>query len=189
MVDFNTLIPFLVKAKLTLKEYMGLYLKYVKKNRLLKQYRVNVLQGKKRFFTNEERNKLIDLGYLVKDDTREGDFYVLGDTFLDLFVDCYVAGGEFWIKYPAFIQIKGRNAPLKAADKNSIVRMYWNAISRSRHEHNEVMKDLEYGKEHDYIKCNIKDFLNGEMWLDIREVRTGDNEDNIINHNLNDNEF
>src|SRR5690606_6633108 len=91
---------------------------------------------------------------------------------LNVFVNERQATDEVYDAYPVFVlSDKGVNIPLKTMDKEIFKKIYIGKIQGSVREHNEVLKDIAYGIEHDMLKMGINKFLVAEHWKSLRKLR------------------
>ncbi len=126
-----------------------------------------ILNLKQTMFPIEVKEKLVPKGYLEK----VGEKYALTDKFLDLFVGEFIAGQELIEEYPSFAVINNSNIPLKTESRMLLRELYWKTINGVRIEHEEVMKDVQYGIQQNLINQNIRKFIESEFWRDIRKLR------------------
>jgi hypothetical protein len=56
-------------------------------------------------------------------------------------------------------------------DKYEFALLYVKRINYLVEEHLEVLKDLEFGKNHNLIKSNIQNFTKSESWKEVRKIR------------------
>jgi hypothetical protein len=173
MLDVNELVPFLVKIGLTPTEFIILHMKYMKKMRLLKVYKNKFAKKNEGILTMKSKQKIIELGYMEKDDTREGEFYLLTEKFEALYMnkEMFIEAYELWDLYPAFTSIKGGNAPLMNVDKIAWCMQYYEAINGLKNEHEQVMLDTKFGIENGLIKVKISDYVLSRFWTKIRAIR------------------
>lgn len=190
MIDEKHLVPFLVKNKLTIEEFFVLHLKYLEQKMLLTTYKRGLYKDNANgILSIASKQKLIRLGYLVKDETTEKDRYHIGDAFKAFYADEYTIGNELWNAYPAFTSINGKNAPLKSTNKQGLRKKYFKAIGGLKAEHDLVMQDLKFGVDGGYIKNKIVDFVDGEMWADLRNIRLNEGGKNSVTTTNDDYDF
>ena len=101
----------------------------------------------------------------------ERNEYVISTKFLDLFTDKFTATDEIFDTYPSFVKSNGVEIPLTAMDRNVFANMYMSAIQGNVEEHREVLKDIEYAKEHKLLTFGIEKFVTSRIWIKIREKR------------------
>jgi len=174
MIDVKRLIPHLVKMQLTADEFLILHLKYLNEKGLMRLYKNTFRREEKGVLTNVQRQRVIELGYMKKDDSVEHDAYFLTPKFLNFYVDEYTCGNELWDLYPAFVKIDGKNAPLMKADKAGLRGQYFNIIGGLKSEHEEVILDTKFGIDNNMISIKIVDYVRSEFWSKIRPIRLGD---------------
>lgn len=172
MLNIEKLMPFLIDIELTVDEFLILHLKHLNRKTLLNAYKRKFFKNKQGILSIEAKQKIVKLGYMEKDDTRDdGDFYYITSKFEKLYVDEFNAGNEFWREYPGFTIIKGKHAPLMNTDKNAFRRLYFNTIEGLKEEHKQILLDVKYGVKHDMINVKIVDFVRSEAWEQIRPLR------------------
>jgi len=176
MINVDTLVPFLIEIGLTANEFIILHLKHHNKVGLLKGYKKKFSKNKENILTVSSKKKIIELGYLEHDDTREGEYYFLTDKFKALYMDknMFFEAYELWDLYPGFTTIKGGNAPLMNTNKTAWLGKYYDAIEGLKGEHEQVMLDTQYGIEHGMIKVKIIDYVESQAWTKIRAIRLGE---------------
>lgn len=175
-MNINQLVPFLCEIGLTPNEFLILHLKYMKKMRLLQAYKKAFAKKSEGILTVKSKQKIIELGYMEKDETREGEYYHLTDKFEALYMSktMFIEAYQLWDMYPAFTSIKGGNAPLMNVDKIAWCLQYYDAINGLKQEHEQVMLDTKYGIENGLIKVKISQYVASQFWTKIRSIRLGD---------------
>lgn len=166
-------VEFITKNKLTQAQFLMLYLMYRKKFECINIYKERVPTGDGTMIGAGAKQDLIDRGFLDKlDDEGNASSYQITDKFLKLFLkDVHEASAQFWDKYPGFISINGVATPLTNMDKYRFALIYGERIDHSVDEHLEVMKDLEFGMQHNLIRSSIENFVKSEGWGKIRQIR------------------
>lgn len=180
MIDIERYVEFIVKHKMTQEQFTFLYLLYYstidkkKAHELVKKYKGWI--GVDKMLSDSAREDLITKELIKRTDhTDKFGSFVIADKFLEAFVDLEQAARESWNLYPGFFK-EDANAPtytLKSFDFERYKRLYSKAINLSYYEHKEVMLDLKYGKENRLLKYKIENFVKGQGWLDIRQLRLG----------------
>lgn len=169
--DITRYIDFIVKHKLTQSQFLMLY--------LIRRKSFSVIEKYKKAFPTEDGTMigliniqdLIDRGFLEKVEDLN---YIVTDKFNNIFLsNHFIAADEFWSLYPGFVNINGKNIPLTNMDKYAFSNIYGERIDYSVDEHNEVIKDIKFGRENNLITSNIENFVRSESWHKIREVRLG----------------
>ncbi|NQY68838.1 MAG: hypothetical protein HRT72_14080 [Flavobacteriales bacterium] len=171
MLNVEKLIPFLIDLELTANEFMLLHLKYLGKKALLRQYKQKFAKENANILTVKFKDKACKLGYIARDETREGYFIYFTDKWKDLYVDEWNAGNALWDLYPGFIKIKGGTAPLTNTDKADWRSLYYRTIEGLKGEHEQIMLDTAYGIEHGMIRVKITAYVRSEAWSKIRPLR------------------
>jgi hypothetical protein len=181
MRTFKGLTKFFIQANISAAEYWALMFVYLRTRDeevpgLLTQYakHFGFQKGSKWvILTIEQKQALVDKGYLTMDTTGA---VALTEKFLNIHIDEYTAGQEFCGVYPPYAVIKGSNIPLKLGNRAEIRKLYWTAINASRKEHNEVLLDIDYGKDKGLLNMNLMNFTQSEGWHDLRTLRLADNQ-------------
>lgn len=174
--DIERYINFLEKNKLTQAQFMMCYLVYRKRYDLAKQFCSIYPTDDGTFIGQSAKEDLIRRNFIIKVDENGGEYlsnYEVSTAFKKAICDKYEVGNQFWDLYPSIITIKGVNYPLTLMDKFDFRNIYLERIGYDLAEHQEVMKDIQYGKDHGLIKCGIEKFLRSENWNSIRKIRKG----------------
>lgn len=181
MIAEDWYVRFLIKHNLTQSQFLFLYLLYKKRKDLIVMY--------KDAFPADDTSMIGE--YLVNDLKRREFFEIdeqgnfkLGEKFLSLFINKYLAAEEIFNIYPKFIHKNGMDIPLTIMDKKSFAGIYYDAIYSSYEEHKEVLLDIEYAKENHLLIIDIEKFVKSHYWKTIRELRNGKEVKNeIVNNN------
>lgn len=166
MFNPDKYIDTLIATGLTERQFLGLYLIYARRKDLALKYSKEVLGGMK-IIPDEEKQKLERDGWLVK----LGTGYHISKKFTDIFVDKHIATDQIFDTYPTFFYHQGVQIPLTAMDRNIFANLYIDYIYGSLEEHEEVLKDIVYGKAEGLLNMGIEKFLKGKVWLAIRKQR------------------
>lgn len=166
-------VDFITKNDLTQAQFLLLYLTYNKKYECIRKYKEAIPTEDGSMIGKRAKQDLIDRGFIKQiNDDEKADSYIITEKFHKLFIkDQFVAGNEFWDKYPGFVKIQGVNTPLTNMDRYAFANLYAGRIDYNVDEHIEVMKDLEFGVRNELIRTSIEKFVKSEGWLKIREVR------------------
>lgn len=167
MILVDRFIPFLAETGLSEREFIILYLTYLRRNDLLSIYKEKVLEGMK-VIPKKELETLVGKGFLKYNSRNE---FILTDKFINLFVDKHVATDDIFEMYPSFVSSNGVEIPLTTMDRNVFANMYINAIQGNLEEHQEVLKDIEFAKEQKFLTFGIEKFVSSRVWLKIRPLR------------------
>lgn len=78
-------------------------------------------------------------------------------------------GAELFEKYPAWLNVNGKLAPLKNIAKkfstlDEFFFAYSSAIKHNPEKHKEVLKILDWAKEHNKVNSGILDFVISHQW-------------------------
>lgn len=184
MILVDRFIPFLIEAKITERQFLLLYLVYLKRNDLISLYKEKYLEGMKAI-PKKEMEDLRVKGFLVFNTRNE---YIISDKFHNMFIDKFSSTDEIFEVYPAFMNHQGVDIPLKAMDRNVFANMYIQAIQANAEEHREVLKDIEFGKDQKLLNFGIEKFVSSRFWLVLREKRLTNNIKVTTNTRV-DNEF
>lgn len=168
MISGRQYIEFLISTGLGQSQFLLCYLIY-------KGYKDEIKMFKEAYPTEDGTmigtfltDDLYKKGWIRKD----GDYIEVTDKFKEHFVKKYYALRELLDAYPPFVEIKGAKIPLIAIDTDRFELIYARKINESYAEHQEVLKDLEWGVKHGYIRFGIEKFIEGEIWLVLRKLRT-----------------
>jgi hypothetical protein len=181
-------LEFCIEHSLTINQFIFLYTelfplqdlyeKYAEKN----GYKIDDIY---RTLSKELLKDLMDREFLIKKE----DEYLFTEKFSVLYCDYKTLGNEIFSMYPAFaINSRNQRMPLKGVDKYVVCKAYFNLIKGSKKEHDQILLDLEYAVENDYINFKIDKFILGEMWLDFRLMRLG-KDVKLVNKEFKDEDF
>lgn len=176
MVQEDRYVKFLIKNKLTQTQFLLLHLLYKKKYNLITDYKKAFPSDNKSMIGKYLTEDLINRGFLIKITDRKGKVtYTISEKFLDVYVNEYIAMEEIFEIYPSFYTKENNvTIPLTSMDRNVFSKIYIDKIAYSRGEHDEIKKDIEYGKEHELLVMGIEKFLKSEFWKSLRELRLKD---------------
>lgn len=161
----------MLKHDISLSQYFYLFCKLHKHENELQAYSMrfgDLIGGKYYPIGTILFEDLLDKGLLVKDNADNID---ISDLFREQFGIKQVMGDEFYDAYPATATIKGITIPLTSGIRREIYQKYYDAIGGSLDEHREVLKDIAYGKQINFIIVKLENFVNAEMWREIRKIR------------------
>lgn len=173
--DVNMYVEFIAKNKLTQAQFLLLY--------CLRFNETDAINNYKRAFPTDDGTMigkpsiqdLMDRGFIVHigDSNRISD-YKITDKFNHAFIaNHFMAGEELQRAYPGYVIINGANIPLTTMDSYQLANLYAERIKYSIEEHLQVIEDVKYGRDHNLISSKIENFVKGEIWLKIREIRRG----------------
>ena len=140
-----------------------------------------------RWFSNGGQSKLRDLFNSLKDKgiihknynpaTYNPDDIEFNKTFIKSWIkNSGELGQELFDKYPSYIQINGKLAPLRSISKqfHSLDEFFFHysvQIGHSIEKHKEVMEILEWAKQNHKINSGILDFVSSRKWNDLKELK------------------
>lgn len=179
-------VKFIVDNKLTQAQYLFLYLLRTHEYEAIKMYKSGFPTEDDSMIGQGAKKDLIDRGFIehVGEGSAATD-YQITEKFNCLFLkNHYLAADEIWMAYPPFVLISGKNMPLTTMDRYQFANLYAERIKYSVDEHNEVLKDVKYGRDKELISTKIQTFVESEQWLRIRQIRNG--EQKIYKTNLTD---
>lgn len=171
MLNVDELVPFLIEKGLTIEEFLILHMKHLSKKALTRAYKDKFFKKRKKMLTNEQRERLIKLGYIKKDDTVPDGSHFITEKFEELYGDSFTMAQEIWNIYPGYTSIDGKKIPLMNTSITSFREQYHTAIEGLLHEHQEVLLDTKYGVENDMICVKITNYILSKGWLQIRPFR------------------
>tara|TARA_R110000772_G_C13310328_1_gene440514 strand:- start:43185 stop:43661 length:477 start_codon:yes stop_codon:yes gene_type:complete len=137
------------------------------------------------------------IGKYLQDDLLKNDWVRVNDvtkrmTVTDKFRAYFIkdedALNELIDIYPPFVTKGEVRYPLVTVDKFQYGMIYGRRIFNSIDEHNEVLLDLAFGVENNYITFGIGKFIDGEIWKVLRKIRLGD-PDALLQLDLYDEDF
>lgn len=181
------ILDFCTKMKINLEQFFVLHLLSTKQTTKIRLYSNTFKYKNGKFLTQRDKDDLIKRKFLIE--VESGKFTV-SDKFKQRYFDIYKGGNELFNLYPGFIRGKGGNwLPLAGMDKVSFRLEYYRRIGGSRAEHEEVLKDLQYGLDNNLITFGIKKFLESEYWNKLRKLRLTDKVINVNTSTQTEHEF
>lgn len=168
MILEDSYLKFLTEHKITQGQFLLLYLVYKERNDLILQY--------KEAFPTEDGTMI---GKYFIDDLFVKEFLYtdsngvvkIGKKFKEAFINKHRATEEIFDIYPTHFSKDGVSIPLTAMDRNIFANMYDLTIQSSFLEHEEVVKDIKFGKEKAMLNLGIDKFLKSHYWKILRELR------------------
>lgn len=169
-------LRYIFKHKLTQAQYLFLYLLCTKKLSVIKEYKIHYPSEDNTMLGKAMLQDLINKGFvIVHGDPNDANSYEVTEKFRKLVLqDSMEAADEIWKIYPGFATIEGRETPLTAMDKYRFAQIYVERINYSYEEHQEILKDIEYGRLMGLIRMKIQNFVESQAWEKIRERRLKD---------------
>jgi hypothetical protein len=141
---------------------------YKKRKDLIKKYKEKFPSDDGSMIGNYQIEDLLKRGFLVKNE--EGRI-LLGKDFLEIYVDKHIATDEVYKEYPTYFNKDGADIPLSAMDRNVFANIYEDAIMGALDEHEEIIKDIKFGKANDLLNMGIEKFLKSQYWKHLRRRR------------------
>lgn len=179
MIEEKRYLRFMLKHKLTQAEFLLLYCIYKSKDatdkelltlmqEYAKEFGVRKSSGGFSILTPENKQELVDRGYLVKlNDQDKFGSYKLGKIFLDNFVDSLQAIQELYEAYPGFGLIQGKQIPLKGGNLFENAKMYWQLTGGVIEKHKQIVEAVRRAKGQNMLMMNITNFINSMSWTDL----------------------
>lgn len=178
MIDVKRYIPFLIKHKITQRQYLAMYLHMFDHQDLIDEYKKLFAYDegtpleKQNILDYGEIQDLIDKGFMIKVVQNGVGLFEFTDKFLKHYGIPEVITDQLLNAYPNFFQSSEKyRIPLKTMDIFKLRQEYPNAIMNVYEEHLEVMKDLKYGIDNGYINMGIEKFVASRFWNSIRVER------------------
>lgn len=166
MILIDIYVKFLAKHKITEKQLLAMLLAYNNRNDLIEVYK-NAFETKE-ILTAKDKEVLREKGLVRIDNLGR---YVVSNKFKNLYVNKDVATEEVFRIYPPYVKQEGKIIAACVMDRSVFANLYNIAIMSFSEEHQEVLKDIEYGKSHKLLNIGIEKFLKSKYWLDIRKIR------------------
>lgn len=141
-------------------------------------------------FDRRDINDLIQRGYLINtsnDGRIHPDELRVTEKFIDEVFATQDDFDRFWDAYPSFVphwDNPREEIPLQFCDMEKCEKIFKRRVT-SKVEFERLMEAIEYGKEHDMIKCNALKFLSGEAWKQILEQKREGREKVITTKQIN----
>lgn len=166
MILLDKYVKFLAKHKISERQLLALMLAYSNRGDLSIIYK-DAFETKD-ILTIKDKEVLKEKGLVRIDNLGR---YVVTDNFKKLFVNKDVATEEIFRIYPSYVTENDRIISACVMDRSVFANLYNVAILSFLEEHEEVVKDIEYGKAHKLLNIGIEKFLKSKYWLDIRKIR------------------
>jgi hypothetical protein len=187
MVNVDSYIKFITKHKLTQTQFLLLYLLYLKRLDLLKIYKEAYPTDDGSMLGTYFTNDLIKRGFLslaVKGDKKN---ITLTDKFPNLFHDLATKADDVIRVYPGYVTTStGAMLPLTVVDIVQFRKLYRDTVGDDPEEHEEIIKDIEYGRDNNLINFKIDSFISSKFYLKVREMRLAKKGSGVVGINLND---
>lgn len=171
MIVIDKYVKFLVKHSITERQLLVLILAYHNRLDLIELYKKSF--GIKNLLEPKDKEVLKRKGFVKEDSLGR---IVLTKEFKAEFADKDVITDEIFTNFPLLmVEENGVELPTANIDRSIFANLYILAISHSSQEHEEVLLDIEYGKEHGLLNIGIEKFLKSKYWLSIRKKRLSAN--------------
>ena len=168
MISLKPYVKFLIDNSLTQGQYLLLTLLYEKEFTLLKEFKAKFPHKEGSMISKSEIADLVTKGFLIK----HPKGYKIGDKFKKVFVTSEKAVQQIYDLYPNFmLSDKNVDIPLTSMDMNIFAKLYIPKINGSIEEHEEVLKDIQYGIDNSLIKVGLNKFVTSNYWRTFRERR------------------
>jgi len=169
MIIAKHYVKFLIDNNLTQGQYLLLTLLFEKEFALLKEFKIKFPCVEGSMIPKKQIDDLVTRAFLIK--SPQG--YKIGDKFKAVFVTGSKATEQIFALYPNFmLSEKNVDIPLTSMDMHLFEKLYVPKINGSIKEHEEVLKDLQYGIDHNLIKIGINKFVTSSYWLVFRDLRS-----------------
>ncbi len=165
MIDIDRYVDFIIKHRLTPKQFLFLWIVLNRKYPLLYRYCTEVGAFKK-----GELEDMVEKGYLVNtqpdDENMYADSFEVTDSFKNLIFSHNPAEmfEEFWNVYPNFLFIDSKKIPTKATNKEELEEKYIKLIKDNIPLHNTIINAIDWGKSRGYLNTGIIKFFTSEAW-------------------------
>ncbi len=165
-MEIKNVMEFCVKHNIHINQFMVLYLNNGRKSdsEILSKYIKKFSYDGK--MTGMDTNDLLEKGFIEEKD----DTYLVTQKFRSLFTndDSFE---EVFDRYPAFVKTdKGVPLTLKGSDKYELSKKYHAIVLNSLEEHNELLKDIDYGLQNNLINYKI-DMFFAVYYKELRKLR------------------
>jgi hypothetical protein len=178
MILEDSYLQFLIEHKLTQGQFLLLYLIYKDRGDLILKYKENFPTEDGTMIGKYFIDDLLKKGFLEESLTT--GTITIGKKFKEAFINKHRATEEIFDIYPTHFSKDGVDIPLTAMDRNVFANLYDITIQSSFLEHEEILKDIQFGKEKSMLNLGIEKFLKSHYWKVIREIRLSNKKlDNI----------
>lgn len=174
MILHKQYLHFLFKTGLTQAEFLLLYLIHKKDQEYIDLYKERFPTGDGTMIGDYNTKRLLKQGWIIEKEknlevTEKFKKYLFDDSVSDLNYS------ELLDYYPKFFENKeGTKLPLVLADKFVYNSKYSQKVCYNAAEHNEVLKDLQYGIDNNLINFGIAKFIDSNYWEILRPMRLDD---------------
>lgn len=185
-INLDRYVKTLTELKISANQFLLCYLLYVDQRddegRLVKKgsAMANLYKYATRAtpWSKSEVRDLVDKGYLrdpnYRKDKTHPDYLEVTDKFCRFIFTSDSNFEELWNAFPTLIDnFKNPNGPrikLKVCDKHEMRELYKKRV-RSQVKHEHVMKLVKWAVENDEINFNFQNFIRGELWETLEELR------------------
>lgn len=181
MINEDRYIEFIIENKVTQTQFLLLHLLFRKRWDLIQKYKIAFPTGDGSIIGKAMTDDLLEKGLITYSKSSDKGIDIqVSKVFKKAYTnDVYIAD-EFYEVYPSFYRddAKGISYPLTNYDRMVFAKMYQDKINYSQKEHEEILKDVQFGKEKGLIRVNIGNFLTSEFWKDLRVIRLEEEVDN-----------
>lgn len=160
-------VDFICENDLTQTQLLLLFLVYKNRADLILKYKQKFPAEDGTMIGKRWLQDLFDKGFLIKEDTG----IKVTPKFKQLFCNKIDVAEELLLAYPSTLEIEGKIVPLTAIDTITVADLYIEKILDNRLEHEEVLKDIQYGITNNLINLSLKKFILSKYWLGIRKIR------------------
>lgn len=165
-MEITKVMEFCVKHSIHINQFIVLYLNNGKKadSTILTKYIQKFSYDGK--MTGMDTDALIEKGFIEE----KNNTFLVTQKFRNLFTDDE-SFDELFDKYPAFVKTdKGAVLTLKGTDKYELSKKYHSVVLNSLEEHNELLKDIDYGVANNLINYKI-DMFFAVYYKELRKLR------------------
>lgn len=194
-IDLNQYVHVLTELKITANQFLLCYLlytdektdgKYEKKGKSIANlYKYATISAP---WTKSEVRDLVDKGYLIDphyknpNDTYPDQLKVT-DKFCRLIFTLPTAFDELNKLFPFtvanFVNPTGPRIKLKVCDLYVMKELYHSKV-KTIIKHKEVLSLVQWAIDNGELNFNFENFIRGELWNTLRELRNNSNENNIM---------
>lgn len=188
-MEINTILNILSKNNLTADELLVIYLTF------LAQDEEGHPEYFRKWFENGGNKQLREIFESLKSkgiihkDYNPSEYNPNDIEFNKIFLKSWIKnsnelGMELFDAYPKYLYINGKLAPLRNISKKydsleDFCFAYASAIKHNPDKHNEIMKLLKWGIEHNKINFGLTEFVVSHKWEDLEYLKNNPQEGEI----------
>ena len=182
MYNVEYLIPFLIKHKLTSSQFYLLHCIHNNSIQTIELYQKHFPSDNGSMIGQSATDDLLERGLLIKTEiknqTKDGNSvavynYTVSKTFLEWYITPDIAIKELLRTYPnTYLNVPtSTKLYTKDIDVSETKKLYSDTIKNNVYEHLDILEDVKFATKYNLITTNLYDFVKGQKWLSVRDIR------------------